>query len=267
MQEQFAAIEKNDTWQLVPRPRQHSVIGVHWVFKTKYAADGSLDKWKARLAAKGYAQCPGVDYDETFTPTACMTTIITILALAAHHQWHVYQMDIKSAFLNGDLKDIDHPLGFEVLDSTLWCTACARPFMVLHKPHKHGTSALILSSRSKVSFSLVLIPTSTSIEPMEGLLLSCSMSMILSSWAAIPRTFSKLNQLFPLCLISLESDRGWCLLCSHFSSPLRIVRPGSQIRPPSALIFGFCCCPDLQPVYPYICFSFQPSYSTYSSPL
>ena len=97
-------------------PRRN-VIGVKWVYKTKYKSDGSLDKHKARLVAKGYAQRPGVDFDETFSPTARMTTIRIVLALAAHSQWPVYQMDVKSAFLNGELQEevyVEHPPLFKV---------------------------------------------------------------------------------------------------------------------------------------------------------
>ena len=100
MQVELDSIERNETWTLVPRPPQRNVIGVKWVYKTKYKSDGSLDKHKARLVAKGYAQRPRVDFDETFSPTARMTTIRTVLALVAHSQWWlVYQMDVKTVFL------------------------------------------------------------------------------------------------------------------------------------------------------------------------
>ena len=117
MQVELDSIERNETWTLVPRPPRRNVIGVKWVYKTKYKSDGSLDKHKARLVAKGYAQRPGVDFDETFSPTARMTTIRTVLALAAHSQWPVYQMDVKSAFLNGELQEevyVEQPPGFKV---------------------------------------------------------------------------------------------------------------------------------------------------------
>eukprot|EP00250_Pteridium_aquilinum_P001049 c11243_g1_i2 orf=76-306(+) len=75
MHAELDAIERIDTWTLVPRLKAWKVIGVRWIFKTKLKADGSLDKHKARLVAKGYAQHPKVDFDETFTPTAQTTTI------------------------------------------------------------------------------------------------------------------------------------------------------------------------------------------------
>ena len=79
-----------------------------------------MDKHKARLGAKGYVQRLGVDFDETFSPTARMTMIKTMLALAAHQQWPIYQMDVKAAFLNGELKKevyVEQPPGFRVLRS------------------------------------------------------------------------------------------------------------------------------------------------------
>ena len=72
--------------------------------QTKYNEDGSIHKYKARLVAKGYSQKPGVDFEETFAPVVRMETVRTVIALAAQFEMKVYQLDIKSAFLNGDLK-------------------------------------------------------------------------------------------------------------------------------------------------------------------
>ena len=105
MEVELASIEKNGTWELVPCPPSWQVIGVKWVFKTKYLSDGSLDKHKACLVAKGYAQWLGIDSDDTFAPTAWIVTIRTILAVASKKGWPIYQMDVKSTFLNGDLKE------------------------------------------------------------------------------------------------------------------------------------------------------------------
>ena len=81
------------------------MIGVKWVFKTKYLSDGSLDKHKTCLGAKGYAQQPGIDFDDTFAPMAWIATIQIVLAMAGRKGWPIYQMDVKSAFLNGDHKE------------------------------------------------------------------------------------------------------------------------------------------------------------------
>ena len=90
MEAELESIERNGTWELVPRPVGRKVIGVKWVFKTKYHSDGSLDKHKAWLVAKGYAQHPMLDYDDTFAPTAGMATIRTALALAGKLKLLVY---------------------------------------------------------------------------------------------------------------------------------------------------------------------------------
>ena len=98
-------IEKNKTWELVDRPQERKVIGVKWVFRTKLNADGSVNKYKARLVVKGYAQIFGVDYSETFAPVARLDTIILLLAISAQLGWKVHQMDVKLAFLNGILQE------------------------------------------------------------------------------------------------------------------------------------------------------------------
>ncbi|KAI5354098.1 hypothetical protein L3X38_006993 [Prunus dulcis] len=91
------------------------IIGVKWVYKTKLNLDGSVQKNKARLVAKGYSQKPGIDYNETFAPVARLDTIRTLIALAAQKEWNLYQLDVKSAFLNGVLKEevyVEQPQGF-----------------------------------------------------------------------------------------------------------------------------------------------------------
>ena len=91
------------------------MIGLKWVYKTKYKEDGTIQKHKARLVAKGYSQQPGVDFNETFAPVARMETIRTMLALAAQMETPVYQLDVKSAFLNGELEEevyVEQPLGY-----------------------------------------------------------------------------------------------------------------------------------------------------------
>jgi len=105
MEEELMAIRKNGTWDLVDLPDGKNVIRVKWVFKTKYHVDGSVQKYKARLVAKGYLQQQGIDFDETFSPVARFETVRILLALAVQLKWKVYQFDVKSAFLNGDLEE------------------------------------------------------------------------------------------------------------------------------------------------------------------
>uniref|UniRef100_A0ACD5YFN0 Uncharacterized protein n=1 Tax=Avena sativa TaxID=4498 RepID=A0ACD5YFN0_AVESA len=103
MDEEMASILDNDTWVHCPLPSGHKAIGLRWVYKVKRDANGNVVKHKARLVAKGYAQRQGVDFEEVFAPVARMETVRLLLALAAHSSWEVHHMDVKSAFLNGDL--------------------------------------------------------------------------------------------------------------------------------------------------------------------
>ncbi|CAL9019831.1 unnamed protein product [Prunus brigantina] len=115
MEAELEMIEKNNTWKLVDRPFDKPVIGVKWVYKVKLNLDGTVQKNKARLVAKGYSQKPGIDYDETFAPVARLDTIRTLIALAAQKEWSLFQLDMKSAFLNGILKEevyVEQPQGY-----------------------------------------------------------------------------------------------------------------------------------------------------------
>ena len=103
MKNEYDALIKNGTWKLVDPPVGTKPIGCKWVYKNKYKSDGSLDKHKARLVVNGYAQKEGIDYEETFSPIEKWATIRTLLSLAAQKGWKVHQMDVKTAFLNGDL--------------------------------------------------------------------------------------------------------------------------------------------------------------------
>ena len=86
-------------------PKGQKAIGLKWVFKLKKDPDGKIVKHKARLVAKGYAQVQGVDFEEVFAPVARIETVRVLLALAAKGGWEVHHMDVKSAFLNGDLAE------------------------------------------------------------------------------------------------------------------------------------------------------------------
>ncbi|KAK9941415.1 hypothetical protein M0R45_018018 [Rubus argutus] len=115
MDAEIKSIEKNDTWELINLPKGEKTIGVKWVYKTKLNEKGEVEKYKARLVAKGYKQEYGVDYKEVFAPVARMDTVRLIISMAAQNSWPIYQLDVKSAFLHGELEEevyIDQPPGY-----------------------------------------------------------------------------------------------------------------------------------------------------------
>ena len=93
----------NKTWELVELPKGMNVVGCKWVFKVKRDGDGKVDRLKTRLVAQGYSQHEGVDYDGVFSPVARYSSIRRVLAIANELNYEIHQMDVKTAFLNGDL--------------------------------------------------------------------------------------------------------------------------------------------------------------------
>ncbi|KAJ9547140.1 hypothetical protein OSB04_019683 [Centaurea solstitialis] len=115
MQEELLQFKRNKVYRLVPRPQDKSIIKTKWIFRNKKDESGLIVRNKARLVAKGYSQQEGIDYDETFAPVARIEAIRIFLAYAAHKNIKVFQMDVKSAFLNGVLHEevyIEQPEGF-----------------------------------------------------------------------------------------------------------------------------------------------------------
>jgi hypothetical protein len=115
MEEELNNFKRNEVWSLMPRPKKN-VVGTKWVFRYKQDEHGVVTRNKARLVAKGYAQVTGLDFEETIAPVARHQSIHILLAYVAHHSFKLFEMDVKSAFLNGPIKEEvymeQHP-GFE----------------------------------------------------------------------------------------------------------------------------------------------------------
>jgi hypothetical protein len=115
MIDELTALERTGTWDIVSLPSHAVPITCKWVFKVKTKSDGSIERYKARLVARGFQQTQGLDYEETFAPVAHMTTVRTLIAVAASSSWTIFQMDAKNVFLNGDLQEVymHPPLGVD----------------------------------------------------------------------------------------------------------------------------------------------------------
>ena len=105
MEQEFHALQQNDTWRLVPPKSGVNIIDSKWVFKVKRHADGSIERYKARLVAKGFKQRYGLDYEDTFSPVIKPTTIRLLLSLAVTRGWFLRQLDVQNAFLHGILEE------------------------------------------------------------------------------------------------------------------------------------------------------------------
>jgi hypothetical protein len=124
MDEEMESLAANETWTLEQLPSGVQAVPVKWVFKVKYAADGSIDRFKARLVAKGFAQKHGVDYTEVFAPVVKHTTLRSLLAVVCTEDLELRQLDVKTAFLNGVLEEdiwMQQPPGFEQQGSHYAC--------------------------------------------------------------------------------------------------------------------------------------------------
>ena len=124
MAAEIAALESNQTWSLTPLPSHKRAIGCKWVYRVKYKADGTVERYKARLVAKGFTQQEGLDFTETFSPVAKMTTVNTLLAISAVRGWHLTQLDVNNAFLHGELHEevyMQLPQGFHSKGENIVC--------------------------------------------------------------------------------------------------------------------------------------------------
>ena len=105
IKDEMKSMENNDVWDLIDLPEGAKPIGCKWIFKTKLDSKGNVERYKARLVAKGFTQKEGIDYKETFSSVSSKNSFRIVMALVAHFDLEVYQMDVKTAFLNGDIEE------------------------------------------------------------------------------------------------------------------------------------------------------------------
>ena len=105
MKDEIDSLSSNEVWDFVELPNGIKAIGCKWVFKTKKDSSGNIERYKARLVAKGFTQKEGIDYKETFSPVSKKDSLRIIMALVAHFDLELQQMDVKTAFLNGNLEE------------------------------------------------------------------------------------------------------------------------------------------------------------------
>lgn len=148
MEEELKSIHDNNTWALAELPRGHHAISLKWVYKVKQDENGTIVKYKARLVTKGYVQHPGINYEEAFTPVARLESVRLLLTIAAHYDWGVHHMYVKSAFLNEELQEEVYvkqpPVSSTTRTSTRYFASAWR-CTSSGKLHEHGIRSLMPS--------------------------------------------------------------------------------------------------------------------------
>ena len=124
MVDEIATLESNQAWTITSSPPHKKEIGCKWVYRVKYEADGTVERYMARLMAKRFTQQEGLDFTETFSPMAKMTSMKTLLAIFVVRGWHLVQLDVNNVFLHGDLHEevyMQLPQGFHNKGEHLVC--------------------------------------------------------------------------------------------------------------------------------------------------
>ena len=125
MKSEMGSMYENKVWTLVDLPDDRQAIENKWIFKKKTDTDGNVTVYKARLVAKGFRQVQGIDYDETFSPVAKLKSVRIMLAISAYYDYEIWQMDVKTAFLNGFLEEELYMMQPEVLSILKVLKKCA----------------------------------------------------------------------------------------------------------------------------------------------
>ena len=118
-QDEMCSFENMEVYRILPWQCGKNIVGSKWVFCIKWGPDGTIQKYKVHIIAQGFTQIEGIDYDETFAPITKFASLCTILTIAAELDLEVHQMDVKSAYLNGELKEeiyMKPPPGLHVLE-------------------------------------------------------------------------------------------------------------------------------------------------------
>jgi hypothetical protein len=105
MNDEMESLKKNSIWEMTILPKGKRTVGCRWIYTVKFKVDGSIERYKTRLVAKGYTQTYGINYGETFAPVAKIYTIRALFSLAANLDWPLHQFDVKNTFLHGDLEE------------------------------------------------------------------------------------------------------------------------------------------------------------------
>ena len=105
IEEEIRMIEKNNTWELVVIPKERVIVSLKWIYKIKLNQKGDIQKYKARFVARGYTQKPNINFYETFSPISFLETTRSVIVVAAQKKWKIFQLDVKSIFLNGKLDE------------------------------------------------------------------------------------------------------------------------------------------------------------------
>jgi hypothetical protein len=164
MVEEHNSIMRNDVWEIVPRLEGKSVVTSRWLYKVKHAADGSVEKHKARFVAHGFSQRVGVDYEETFAPVARYSFIRVVLSIASKMGWSIHQMDVKITFFNGIIEEevyIEQPQEFEVYSRDTHVCRLKKHCMVSNRLPGPGMPGLTVICRAWASPRVRQIPTFT----------------------------------------------------------------------------------------------------------
>jgi hypothetical protein len=133
MDVEYMALMKNKTWHLVPPEQGRNIIDCKWVYKVKRKADGSIDRYKAHLVAKGFKQRYGIDYEDTFSPVVKAATIRLVLSIAVSSGWNLCQLDVQNVFLHGYLEEevfLRQPPRYEIEAFLIICASWIKLSMV-----------------------------------------------------------------------------------------------------------------------------------------